>query len=121
MIGAADALQLQGDIVFVIDESGSMANEINDIRSNVNMIFSTLQSKGDFAAGLVGFAASSHANPDIHSKVTKDPAIFLASLNSLVVDGFFEPGFDAVVLATNKSQLGLRVHIPYPQLLQILI
>ena len=47
------------DVVFKVDESGSMGGEINAIKANVNTIASSLPSGSHAAA--VGFGASSGA------------------------------------------------------------
>ncbi|WP_202320055.1 vWA domain-containing protein [Archaeoglobus neptunius] len=110
-MGNAIAQQLQGDVVFVIDESGSMGDEITAVKNNVGYIFNYLQSHGDFKVGLVGFGATFSPNPNnprVVCQLTDDSTTFTNCLDSIVPTGGYQPGFDAIVLATNQTALGLR-------------
>ncbi|MBO8183020.1 MAG: VWA domain-containing protein [Archaeoglobus sp.] len=108
IMGSA-AAQTQGDIVFVIDESGSMGDDINLVKNNTAYIFNYLQGQGDFKVGLVGFGAGApYDNPRVVCQLTDDNTTFENCLDQLDVTGGHQPGFDAIVLATNQSAVGLR-------------
>jgi PKD repeat protein len=47
-----------GDVVFIVDESGSMADDQADIQRNATSIATQLAQKVDFRLGLVGFGAA---------------------------------------------------------------
>lgn len=98
-----------GDIVFIFDESGSMGDEIMEIKTRLNDIVAQLRVSLDYRLGLVGFGASNHANQEahIHLTLTDDDDTFAAALDELVAYGGFEPAFDAVVLSLS-DQMGFR-------------
>ena len=100
------AVATQGDVVFVIDESGSMGPDIAAVTANAALIFTNLQGAGDFKVGLVGFGGFG-ANPRVVVPVTNSQAAFVAGLNTLAGSGGFQPGFEATILATS-GQMGLR-------------
>ncbi|MFO7772930.1 MAG: RHS repeat-associated core domain-containing protein [Dehalococcoidia bacterium] len=102
-----------GDIVFAIDESGSMQNDISDVKDNVQFIADELSGIVDARYGLVGFGATAAHRPDaadgaahIHTTLT-DLDGFTAALNELVADGWFEPGLSATILGMS-SQMNFR-------------
>lgn len=103
----------QADIVFKIDESGSMGDDIADVQANVNHIANQLGASVDFQLGLVGFGATtSHAGTfdgeaHIHQTLTSDVPTFQNAVNSLVANGGFEPGFSATVLGESNA-MGFR-------------
>jgi hypothetical protein len=96
------------DVIFKIDESGSMGPHIEAVKANVNTIFQALP--GDSAVGLVGYGAGVSQNhhpvnglPHIHTPLTTDSDIFLAALGELVTSGGFEPGYLAVTLSAQDQ------------------
>lgn len=95
---------IPADIIFVIDESGSMDEDIADVISNVETIANVLSNYVDPLYGLVGFGTDDepgHAAdgyPHTHADLT-DTVGLLAGLNELIADGDTEPG----VLATSYA------------------
>ncbi|WP_107852371.1 vWA domain-containing protein [Oceanimonas marisflavi] len=86
------------DVVFKIDESGSMGGDIADVKTNVVTIFNALPAGSH--VGLVGYGAYSHGSnqaPHLHSPLTTDPTAFQNAVNELVASGDFEEGYRAVV------------------------
>lgn len=107
----AEAQSKQGEVIFIIDESGSMGDEIDAVRNNVNFIAQQLQAEGvDFQLGLVGFgrSGSTRGAPDVRQVLTKDLNVFSTALATLVDTGGTEPGFEAVKLATSDAMGSFR-------------
>lgn len=112
--GRADAAGLPADMVFVIDESGSMGQDIADVKTNVGFIAGELADAGlDAKFGLVGYGASighsgttSNGEPHIHTDFTGETG-FSNALGDLVASGGHEPAFDATVLAMS-GQMSFR-------------
>ena len=95
------------DIVFIIDESGSMASIQQNVIDNVNFIANQLLAFLDPHYALVGFGSSSaHGGgssgaPHTHTDFT-DVTTFGQALTQLVDDGSFEPGVEATIYAMNN-------------------
>lgn len=101
-VGVASAQGI--DVVFKIDESGSMGNEISGVRNNVKTIFSGLPAGSH--AGVVGFGTSSlHGGykPHIHCPLTSNEPDFQTCVDGLVASGSIEPGYDAIYLSATDS------------------
>ena len=102
-----------GDIVFMIDESGSMGPDIADVKANVNTIATQLGASIDFQLGLIGFGDGTHfgapfsGGAHIHQALTPDVPTFSTAVAQLVASGGFEPGFDATVLGMSNA-MGFR-------------
>lgn len=113
----------KGDIVFIIDQTGSMAQEQDDVQTHVTNIAAQLDGQIDYQLGLVGFGASrltpSGTDPytgdpvfhdgsaQIFSPLTTDIPYFQGSLDHLVTAGIIEPGFHATVAGMNPA-MGFR-------------
>lgn len=99
---AAHGANAQGDVVFVIDESGSMGPIQGDVRNNVKFMASSLTAAGvDTQFGLIGYGTSSHASnqdPHTHTDLTT-LTDFENNVDNLVASGGLEKAFDAVVHA----------------------
>ncbi len=97
--------QPQGDIVFVVDESGSMAGEIDEVQARLGDIVAQLEASGlDFRLGLVGYAGGNR----LYSPLTDDMDAFAVAVNQLNLDGANpEAGFSATVFAMSDA-LGHR-------------
>ncbi|WMC10520.1 VWA domain-containing protein [Oceanimonas pelagia] len=98
---ACGGVYAQGiDVVFKIDESGSMGGEIADVKANVVTIFNALPAGSH--VGLVGYGSSKSGHgtsqaPHLHSPLTTDSTAFQTAVNELVANGGFEEGYRAVV------------------------
>ena len=111
---AQEQARPNGDIVFIIDESGSMFNDAAVVQRNLQAIVDTLQGRINYQLALVGFGAfKGHSDtefegqPHVHLKLTGDVATFRRALDSFVTVGQLEPGFNAIQHAMN-ADLGYR-------------
>lgn len=90
------------DIVFLIDTSGSMGDEIAGVRQNVSDFAQSLNlSDVDFRLGLVQFGNSSGPNPGLFNggNLTADVPLFTSFIDTLRANGGYEPGFLAIRMA----------------------
>ncbi|MCK4352606.1 choice-of-anchor J domain-containing protein [candidate division WOR-3 bacterium] len=90
------------DIVFCMDNSGSMDDEQTDVRNNVEDFVDSLAASGsNFALGLVRFGASANSGYPIvedNGQLTSDVNYFKNDVWARnVIDGWDEPGWDALV------------------------
>jgi len=96
----ATAAQAQIDVVFKIDESGSMGSAIEGVKKNVVTIYDALPTGSH--VGLVGYGAGGHKTaatvriPHVHTPLTKDKTVFETAVGQLVTNGSIEPGYQAV-------------------------
>ncbi len=112
-IGATIALQFsvvppaaaatEGDLVFIVDESGSLGDEQAAVRNNLTSLTNQINMSGiDARYGLVGYGngGGAHGANSGHTHANLGPlAAFQTALNDLVVTGGVEPAFDAIVHA----------------------
>jgi DNA repair exonuclease SbcCD ATPase subunit len=103
-----------GEIVFIIDESGSMFNDLEEVKRHLVEIVGQLAARVDLRLGLVGFGAfEGHrgtrypGQPHIHLPLSRDIEAFTDALDGLVSGGSLEPGFSAIVLAMS-DEMGFR-------------
>lgn len=83
------------DMVFIIDSSGSMGGDINDVRREINNFTEQLSNQGlDYRLGLVSY--EEYANS---YTMTSNVEAFAKNLRSIDVDGGTENGLDAIVKA----------------------
>jgi hemolysin type calcium-binding protein/von Willebrand factor type A domain-containing protein len=68
----ASAVQQQADIVFMLDESGSMDDEIDDIRQNITGVASAVSTQMDARYALVNFGGDPPDAPAIEPYVRTD-------------------------------------------------
>ena len=96
------------DIVFLIDTSGSMQEEINAVANNARAFADGLVARGiDYRLALVQFGQSANNGaPRIILPLTSDANAFKNAVGALVAGGGTEPGFGAVDLAI--QQLNFR-------------
>lgn len=90
------------DIVFVVDESGSMNSAQQNLKNNIGLFASILQGTGQVNArfGLVGYGDRNY-RPRLVTDFT-DPANFAIAANNLTVNGpRYEPGYAATAFALN--------------------
>lgn len=104
-----------GDIVFIVDESGSMGDDQAAVRRNIATIANRLGASVDFQMGVVGFGAG-RAHQDestglghIHLPVTDKVPAITAAVNELTIDGGFEPGYHGVTAAMGDA-MGYRAN-----------
>lgn len=100
-----------GDIVFIIDESGSMGDDQAEVQARINNIATQLGFAVDYQFGLVGYGASfgnPYAGaPRIVLPFTNDLVAFSDAIDSMVANGGFEPGFEATITAMSEP-MGFR-------------
>ncbi len=89
------------DIIFLMDNSGSMSEEQSAVRNNVFDFVNNLAASGiDFALGLCRFGASENSGYPIvedNGILTSNVEYFKNDVwNRNVIDGGFEPGWDAL-------------------------
>lgn len=104
-----------GDIIFMIDESGSMGGYQAAVRANIIYIANQLAATIDYQLGLVGFGAGGdHALPNqgghmphLHVPPTDDLDDFAAAANALTTSGGTEPGINAIIDSL-APQMGIR-------------
>jgi hypothetical protein len=98
-----------GDVVFLIDESGSMQPIQRGIEQNVSLIGGLLGASIDPQFGLVGFGDGAPTNGDPHTQrpLTDNLSELDAALAELSTSGEFEPGYDAMAHAVS-DQIGFR-------------
>jgi hypothetical protein len=104
MFSAMPASAQQGgqiDIVFAVDESGSMGNEHTTLQQNIQTVINGLQAQNlDWRFGLVTFGDSINSGaPVIISPLVNNTN----ALASLQVNGAIEPGFSATSLAVSNA------------------
>ncbi|AOY87483.1 hypothetical protein BKP64_04420 [Marinobacter salinus] len=90
------------DIVFVVDESGSMGNVQANLRTNIGLFASILTGTGQVDAqyGLVGYGNGSVVPRQITDFT--NAAGFATAANGLVASGGTEPGYTATAFALNE-------------------
>ncbi|GBE30094.1 bacillopeptidase F precursor [bacterium BMS3Bbin04] len=94
------------DIVFLMDNSGSMGGEQQQVRDNVEAFLDSLDSRGiDYNLGLVRFGQGPGGGWPIVMNggiLVDNAAAFLLLWDQNTIDGGFEPGWDAVVDGSNS-------------------
>ncbi len=95
------------DIVFLMDNSGSMGDEQDAVRQNVHDFVSQLVASGaNYALGLIRFGSSENGGYPIlenNGQLTQDTTYFLDGLwTKNTTSGGFEPGWDAIVSAATQ-------------------
>ncbi len=100
-VSPAHAAPILSDIVFVVDESGSMGNVQANLRTNIGLFASILTGTGQVNAqyGLVGYGSGSPA-PRLITDFT-DATNFSTAAQGLVTNGASEPGYTATAFALN--------------------
>jgi hypothetical protein len=108
IFASAGTVQAGGiDLVFGIDESGSMQPIIDKVKTVVHTIYDALPTGSH--VGLVGYGTYEHCGeaPHIHTPLTSDPNVFLSSLNDMVGFGALEEGYRLVYeIATDTVSVG---------------
>lgn len=101
MASPAHSAPILSDIIFVVDESGSMGNVQANLRNNIGLFASILTGTGQVDAqyGLVGYGDSRRV-PRMVTDFT-DAAAFSTAANGLSISGSLEPGYTATAFALN--------------------
>lgn len=102
MVTMIRPLEVQGksriDIVFIIDRSGSMGNDINSVRDNIDTFVNRLtQENIDYRLGLISYERT----PTVYA-MTTNVNTFKSNLNSINVSGGIENGLDAIKAALDE-------------------
>lgn len=96
--GASAAIRT--DIVFVVDETGSMGTEQANLRNNIGLFASILSAGGiDATYALVGFG-NSGVVPRLITDFT-NPANFATAAQGLQTNGALEVGYSGITFALN--------------------
>ncbi len=103
------------DVVFLLDDSGSMSAETQAVRNNVTNFAKSLKDAGvDVQLGLVRFGQdASGGSPQIYNngQLTSDPEVLKGWLAGFRASGGTEPSVQAVIDAANKFTLrGVAQH-----------
>lgn len=100
-IAPVHAAPILSDIVFVVDESGSMGTVQANLRANIGLFASILTGTGQVDAqyGLVGYGDNAIV-PRMVTDLT-DPATFATAAQGLKINGGIEPGYTATAFALN--------------------
>jgi hypothetical protein len=94
------------DVVFIIDESGSMGDEIAAVEANVNFIAANLDPPFHPSFGLVGYGAESGHTTSFggvgegahtHTDLPTDAVGLSAALGNMVANGGIEAGVQATI------------------------
>ena len=97
----AQAVVVSSDIVFVVDESGSMGGVQANLRNNIGAFASILSAGGvDARYALVGYGDSGVA-PRLITDFT-NPTDFGTAAQGLRTNGGTEPGYSAIAFALNS-------------------
>lgn len=100
LVGTAQAAPIKTDIIMIVDESGSMGNVQTNLRNNIGLFASILDSFGiDARYGLVGYGSSTVA-PRMLTDLT-DATSFATAAQGLLINGGTEPGYTASAFALN--------------------
>jgi len=88
------------DVVFVVDDTGSMGNNIDGVRNNVREFANDIESEGiDAQYALITFSRE----PEVDQELTGDPGDIETALDEVSVSGGIEDNFDALELATERD------------------
>jgi hypothetical protein len=98
---ASASAAIKTDVVFVVDESGSMGTVQTNLRTNIGLFASILSGGGavDARYALVGYGNSAVV-PRLITDFTT-PANFATAAQGLQINGVTEPGYSAIAFALN--------------------
>jgi hypothetical protein len=105
------------DMLFLVDESGSMDAQVTALKDHVDTIFNALNNQTvDSRAGLVGFGAFNNGihkeQAHVHERMTKNVGDFQTAANELVSSGGREPSCEALIkvleAADDELDVGLK-------------
>lgn len=95
------------DIVFVMDNSGSMSDEQLAVRNNVRNFIDSLSARQvDYALGLTRYGQSANSGNPIAANggiLTTDSAYFKNTIwLQNTIDGGYEPGYESIIFSINS-------------------
>jgi hypothetical protein len=103
----------QADVVFIVDESGSMSGEQSFLANTITSLNSALVSKGvtDVQYGVIGYGGSVvpgdlYDTPRLVNDLTS-LATAKSGIESLITSGGFEDGYDAIKFAFDNINFRL--------------
>lgn len=96
----------EADIIFIVDESGSMGDEQTALQANIIQVANDLAASTSGRYGLVGYGAS-NPTPVTELPLTDDLAAFAAAVGALTTNGGTEPGYDATIHSLTDPNMGL--------------
>jgi cysteine-rich repeat protein len=106
------------DIVFAVDESGSMSSAQEGVKTQVSSMFAQLAAAFPaFRMGLVGFGQDDNGgDPLLRHVLTRNQTSFQGAVDALETFGGYEPGFLAARQIANNSVAGeaLNASSDYP-------
>jgi hypothetical protein len=105
---AQGAMAISADIVFVVDESGSMGTVQANIRNNIGTFASILSAGGvDATYALVGYGDSA-VRPRLITDFT-NPGAFATAAQGLGTSGFTEPAYEAIMASLEGGPSALNL------------
>ncbi len=98
---SSSAAPILSDIIFVVDESGSMGNVQANLRNNIGLFANILTGTGQVNAqyGLVGYGSGT-VIPRMLTDLT-NPTSFATAAQGLLTNGGTEPAYTATAFALN--------------------
>jgi hypothetical protein len=110
LFAIATVAQAQIDVVFKIDESGSMSQAIGNVRNNVQTIFDVLDKQAPGSrVGLVGYGSNhcggNEQRAHIHTPLTSESDAFTQAISNMNAHymGRYEQGYRAVYEAATDT------------------
>jgi len=102
-VPSAQAAYIPADIVFMIDESGSMGGTQANVVNKIGDFTNALAAGGvNVQYGLIGYGQSANSGqPHLVSNLTNE-AGFITAMDTLVTSGGTEPGYDATIYGLNN-------------------
>ncbi|XP_030040039.2 hemicentin-1 [Manduca sexta] len=101
---------MKSSLVFVIDDTGSMANVINTVKQYANRIFDAVLNNED--SQIDNFVLVTFKDPYVRQRVvTRDRNAFKQALDSIIVGG----GGDCPEFSLSGIELGLELSLPRSQ------
>jgi predicted nucleic acid-binding Zn-ribbon protein len=98
------------DLVFLVDESGSMYDDAAEVNARITDLVRELKSEVDVRVSLIGFGAfvghfgtTAAGQAHIHTPLVSEARVFQEALDQLVSNGGVEPGFSAVALGMSDA------------------
>lgn len=95
----------KADIVFLIDESGSMSGYQQRVKAHIQEILEGLGEGLDYRVGLVGYASGDHGQVGgyLHSALTDDLSTYIPAVNALASTGGSANGYAAALFGSSEA------------------